>query len=99
MGFGPDKFEAKGTLNDKLTVESPCECGDMELEAKARLLGGRVREGSPLGLDISEGVIFSRFCRAWPMVLLNFCIVGAAAHSLQNRQQVGEREEEGIRCG
>ncbi len=79
---GPGRFDAKGTLNERLTIVSAGVKGEMGVAARGRLAGDEI-DKSMFGLDMPKaaGVIFSQPWRAWPVKLLILCIpaVGFAA--------------------
>jgi len=71
---GPIRFEANGTLKDRLTMVSAGVSGDIGDEATGRLMACGI-DRSMFGLDIRPaGVIFSKPCRACPAKLPNLCI-------------------------
>ena len=80
-GSGPARLEENGTLNDKLTVESPGADGVIGGGP-----GGRLKTCEAMswcGRDMPKvGVILSHPWRAWPVKLVILCIVGPGESKL-----------------
>ena len=76
-GSGPARLEEKGTLNDRLTVESTPDGGVTGGAPWGRRRGGCCEfDISVCGLDMPKaGVILSQPCRAWPVKFDILCMV------------------------
>lgn len=75
---GPVRFEAKGTLKERLTLVSAGVSGVIGVVPfNERLMGGGGIEASMFGREMPKaaGVIFSQPWRAWPVKLLSFCMI------------------------